>query len=106
MVRRWRGLQERELVEASGAPVRGHVAGAAVFRRRHTARLLGLPTTRATYYSYYSLLTTHYSLLTSTTYALLPSHHAGILLNFSGYGYRFSAERGVEIGTLAEVLRS
>ena len=26
-----------------------------------------------------------------------------MLLNFSGYGYRLSAERGVEIGTLAEV---
>ena len=34
---------------------------------------------------------------------LLTAYHAGILLNFSGYGYRFSAERGVEIGTLAEV---
>ena len=34
---------------------------------------------------------------------LITAHHAGILLNFSGYGYRFSAERGVEIGTLAEV---
>ena len=27
----------------------------------------------------------------------------GILLNLSGYGYRLSAERGVEVGTLAEV---
>ena len=27
----------------------------------------------------------------------------GILLNLSGYGYRVSAERGVEVGTLAEV---
>ena len=53
----------------------------------------------------YLLLTTYYSLLT-THYPLLPSRHVGILLNFSGYGYRFSAERGVEIGTLAEVLRS
>eukprot|EP00964_Phaeocystis_antarctica_P073905 scaffold45391_cov75-Phaeocystis_antarctica.AAC.1 len=77
LVRRWRGLQERELVEASGgpvrghvagAPVRGHVAGAAVFRRRHTARLLGLPTTLTTYHS---LLTTHYSLLLLTHYSLL-----------------------------------
>ena len=64
------------------------MCGAAVFPRRHTAQLLGLPTT----------LTTDY-----LNFVLLTSCHAGILLNFSGYGYRFSAERGVEIGTLAEV---
>ena len=36
---------------------------------------------------------------------LLPSLRTpeGILLNLSGYGYRFSAERGIEVGTLAEV---
>ncbi len=36
---------------------------------------------------------------------LLPSPRTpeGILLNLSGYGYRFSAERGIEVGTLAEV---
>ena len=41
-----------------------------------------------------------------------PNHHinksaypapAGIILNLSGYGYRVSAERGIEIGTLDEV---
>ena len=51
--------------------------------------MLGLPTTILTDYLNFVLLIT--------------AHHAGILLNFSGYGYRFSAERGVEIGTLAEV---
>ena len=50
--------------------------------------MLGLPTTILTDY---------------LNFVLLTAYRAGILLNFSGYGYRFSAERGVEIGTLAEV---
>ena len=65
--------------------------GRSLTRGRHTAQVIGLP-----YHSYYLRLAL-------PTNVLPTAYHAGILLNLSGYGYRFSAERGVEIGTLAEV---
>ena len=30
----------------------------------------------------------------------------GLLLNLCGYGYRISAERGIEVGTLTEMRRA